>query len=102
MTILLCSHPSCISAVTHITKWGNWCNFHYSRAEVLTTCPTCHSRKFITVGKKSLYAWTAGMRAQEAFPGLSDDDRERLISGTCSECWDKLFKEPSENSSEED
>ena len=31
------------------------------------------------------------MLMQDIFPDLSITDRELLISGTCAECWDKMF-----------
>jgi hypothetical protein len=30
---------------------------------------------------------------QEAFPDLSDDDRERMLTGICPQCWDILAEE---------
>ena len=30
---------------------------------------------------------------QDIFPDLSIGDRELLISGTCSTCWEKMFPE---------
>lgn len=33
---------------------------------------------------------------QDIFPDLSLGDRELLISGTCSTCWDKMFPEDTE------
>jgi len=32
-----------------------------------------------------------GTHAQVAFPDMSTDNRERLISGTCPKCWNKMF-----------
>ena len=33
----------------------------------------------------------AGENIQIAFPDLTADQREILISGICPECWDKIF-----------
>lgn len=35
----------------------------------------------------------SGMMVQEAFPDLTDDQREFLLSGSTPEEWDELFKE---------
>lgn len=35
--------------------------------------------------------WKSGMLIQRAFPNLSAEDREFLISGICPTCWSKLF-----------
>lgn len=37
--------------------------------------------------------WEAGRLIQDAFPDLSADDREWLISGHSPEAWDALFGE---------
>ena len=34
-----------------------------------------------------------GALIQDAFPNMSADHREMLISGTCPVCWDKMFPE---------
>jgi hypothetical protein len=39
-------------------------------------------------------AWRAGMLAQDAFPNLSADDREFIISGLTPEDWKALYGEP--------
>lgn len=36
-------------------------------------------------------AWRAGMLVQKAFPNLTPDERELLISGTSAEGWEQLF-----------
>lgn len=38
-----------------------------------------------------LLNWQGGQLVQIAFPYLSAEEREMLISGTCKECWDKMF-----------
>jgi hypothetical protein len=37
------------------------------------------------------------MLIQKAMPYLTADEREMFISGTCSDCWDKLFPESDED-----
>lgn len=34
-----------------------------------------------------------GLLIQDAFPELSVDQREQLISGYCGECWDTLWSD---------
>jgi len=38
--------------------------------------------------------WRQGELVQFAFPYLSKEQRELLISGTCGECWKTLFGNP--------
>jgi len=51
-------------------------------------------------GVKFLRWQNKEMAIQEAFPELSADDREMLISGTCPACWEKMF--PAEEEEEEE
>lgn len=55
-------------------------------------CMVCNQSSVIHLDEASLNAWL-GRQAyiQDVFPELSIDDRELLISGTHSDCWDTLF-----------
>lgn len=54
-------------------------------------CVFCGKPHFIMVYGDDFTAWQNGKHAQDAFPYLSVNDREMLISGCCSQCWDKMF-----------
>lgn len=57
---------------------------------IKTTCPCCNNTDIISVGLRSYFDWRIGGKlAQEAFSYLSADDRERLISGLCPNCFPK-------------
>ena len=45
----------------------------------------------VTVKRKELMAWQGGKPAQEAFPDLTADQREFLISGLTPEEFETLF-----------
>jgi hypothetical protein len=61
--------------------------------EVITVCPECRKESVIMVNVDDYTAYTVDrVYAQDAFPYLSADQREQLISGYCGACWDKLFK----------
>lgn len=62
--------------------------------EIACECPLCHTINKVTVEFVNYldYAFEY-VKAQDAFPYLSADERELIISGTCSECWDKLFSD---------
>ena len=61
-------------------------------------CPVCHEKSEVIV---PLNQWqdyihdisTGGPKrhAQNAFPDLSPAEREIIITGTHSKCWDKIF-----------
>lgn len=55
------------------------------------TCPFCGHINFISVYDEDYFAWQDGELVQKAFPYLSADDREMLISGICPSCWEAMF-----------
>ena len=60
--------------------------------EIECICPFCGEIHIILVDAIDYDAWeSGGALAQEAFPYLSADEREMLISGICPTCWDKMF-----------
>lgn len=65
-----------------------------------TYCPICHTTHELEVPFEAFCAWQAGALVQDAFPMLSANEREMLISGICPPCWDNLFA-PSEEEVEE-
>lgn len=66
---------------------------------ITTDCPFCGKTHYIEVKAKDYLAWQDGELVQDAFPYLSADEREMLISGICPSCWDGMF---SEDEDEED
>lgn len=54
-------------------------------------CQICGTTKIFELSRTSWYKWKEGMLIQQAFPNLSADDRELLISDICGHCFDKLF-----------
>lgn len=60
------------------------------------TCPkciVCGEQETITVLKKQFDAWRDGVYVQNAFPDLTADQRELLVTGTHSACWDAIAPE---------
>lgn len=58
---------------------------------IITQCPFCGRANEIEVNEEDYWDWDDGVLAQVAFPYLSDDEREMLISGTCPTCWERMF-----------
>lgn len=56
-----------------------------------TTCPICATTTFIPVKSQDWLDYVNGKLAQDAFPYLSADDREMIISGICPDCWNSMF-----------
>ena len=56
------------------------------------TCPFCGQTHNVQVREADYVMWEfANWSAQDAFPYLSADEREMLISGICPTCWEKTF-----------
>ncbi len=64
---------------------------NYKEVGVATQCPFCGHTHEVEVNKVDFLDWLAGMMAQDAFPYLSADEREMLITGIDSKCWNKYF-----------
>lgn len=58
---------------------------------VSSTCPECGKPHFLGMTLNDFRAYAAERMADEIFPDEPADIRELLITGICSECWDKLF-----------
>lgn len=64
---------------------------NYKEITVVTACPFCGHANEVEVNEMDYFDWQDGELAQNAFPYLSDDEREMLISGICPKCWDEMF-----------
>jgi hypothetical protein len=59
-----------------------------------TQCVFCHTIHTITVDAEKFNRWRAGgEHIQNVWPSMTPDEREIMISGTCSGCWDTYMKE---------
>ena len=58
---------------------------------ITPACPVCGASTFMRVDPDRLKEWQDGAFVQVAFPEMTDDQREQLVTGTHPECWDKLF-----------
>ena len=59
---------------------------------VKTTCPICDQEHRLAADGDEYMTWLEGTPVQLAFPKMTVEDRERLQSGTCPECWNKMFE----------
>jgi len=55
------------------------------------TCPDCGIVEEFTVSSASLQMWTRGDRIQDAFPELGENQREKMQTGFCDPCWQKMW-----------
>lgn len=64
---------------------------------ITKTCPICGKTTVITVDADAYTAWHARrVLIQDAFPTLSLEVRECLISGMCLPCQEAFFEEEEE------
>lgn len=61
-------------------------------------CPICSQSSVVLVEIESYVAWRRGSLIQVAMPYLSANERESLMTGICSDCWDDMFSEDDEDS----
>ena len=54
-------------------------------------CPWCGKLASVEVPTPAFRRWQSGVPVQSAFPTLTPDQREVLVSGTHPACWAKLF-----------
>lgn len=62
----------------------------------LVTCPHCKEETGLRVPSAGAVEWQRGALIQDAFPDLGETDRERLLTGICQPCWDKMAEEAEE------
>ena len=56
-----------------------------------TKCPMCGVEHIVMVPEDGIRKYNDGALIQDAFPMLTDDEREMLKTGIDHDCWDKLF-----------
>lgn len=54
-------------------------------------CPLCGLLAHVTVPGPGLWAWEHGDFVQVAFPSLTPDEREMVMTGTHPACWDAMM-----------
>jgi len=64
---------------------------NYKEVCVVTSCPFCGRAHEVEVNEMDYLDWQDGELAQNAFPYLSADEREMLITGICPSCWTGMF-----------
>lgn len=67
------------------------CKEYEGLVVVNTICPECGRRHYLGMTVDDFRDYAADCLVDEVFPDEPTDVRELLITGTCPECWDKLF-----------
>lgn len=64
-----------------------------SLTDVKIQCIRCKQAFLVKVPTQGFQQWKGGKLIQDALPLLTADERELLISRTCSECFEELFND---------
>jgi hypothetical protein len=59
-------------------------------------CLMCGKSSVKLLDAARFAAWQGGVYVQDAFPEMSADEREVLVTGIHADCWNKLFPEDDE------
>ncbi len=73
------------------TETYNPHEYHLTTIQCPRTMGGCGTTQTISVPAPALFAYNQGGSLQRAFPHLSAAERERLMSGFCDPCFQKLF-----------
>ncbi|UQA91612.1 hypothetical protein [Streptomyces halobius] len=63
------------------------------REPLQVQCTTCEKVYIFDVSPEDFFDFKRGKFAQDAFPYLTNDERELMISRTCGGCFDAMFPE---------
>lgn len=73
------------------------------KIRIETVCPFCGRVNEVIVENSDFIDWQFNAyHAQDAFPYLTAEEREALISGICKDCWYNAFHEEEEEDDEPD
>ena len=61
-----------------------------NKVTIKVQCKNCGKTFKIRVYPEDIEKYQNGELIQNAFPYLSAEDRELIISGICPTCWDKM------------
>jgi hypothetical protein len=62
-----------------------------TEVKITTACPFCGRITTLSIPVDDCIAWQNGSLVQNAFPDLSAEDREVLLSGICWNCQINIF-----------
>ena len=60
-------------------------------ANIVCNCPICRGITIVEVEEADYQRYANGALVQDAFPYLLANEREAIISGICTDCWEKMF-----------
>ena len=82
-----------VKGVLSEKHWIDVSYFDDGHLTVNCKCNGCKVSESYLVDQNLFDDWSKGAMVQDVFPELTPGQREMLISGTCSECWNKMWTE---------
>lgn len=64
---------------------------------ITTKCPVCGNEKSFDLDADKWNRYLSTEHIQDLFPELNEEDRERLITGICPNCWNDIFSDDEED-----
>lgn len=80
------THCKYIETYTDIPLDGHYYHFNGD-------CVICGQPQKVTVKGRELFKYRQGELMQNALKSNTDEEREFLMSGICSQCWDQMAQE---------
>jgi hypothetical protein len=81
----------------------NMLNLNSEKVILVKKCKFCKVVHNLEVTKAGYEQYEKGADIYQAFPKMTPDDRELLISGMCGPCFDELFADdPEEDEGDDD
>lgn len=77
-----------IVSIKRVLTWGDDAVIVQCRP-----CVMCGAESEMTLARAPFMQWQNGALIQTAFPNMPIKDRELLLSGTCSPCFDYLLED---------
>ena len=68
---------------------------------ITVDCRVCGEPKTVHCTPEEYERFSKGWLIQNAMPNTPKEERELLISGTCGECWQKIFRREEEDDDDE-
>lgn len=76
--------------VTHPIPLRPWVR-RVDGKSIMVTCRDCKKDYTLPATDEQIIRYNNGAYVQTAFRHLNADQRELIVSGTCGECFDKMF-----------
>lgn len=96
VSVRACDHGPAMFEESALRRRPHLLGYDSEQKAAYVYCRECQKTYVIPVEKEQIERWLAGGFIQSVMPSLDAGTRELLVSGTCNDCFDKLFGEDEE------